>query len=228
LPVENFKTKPALTLPLAFGSRQGREYFWHFDRDLRTRDEWTPLNARLLRVMPAAQENESAKEAALRASRAEFYLTITFQRLAPPVADLKAKELIGVDRGEAVPASFAVVDADGRSFAKSSRLRQFLDYIHELDKWEEANLPKPDDKRDYGNKPRWEAREDDVFGFIAPEYRDQQREFNNKKRELQQTKGGYTRWLRAKETVIGIADAREGGFKDHASTSGSHAPDWNR
>jgi len=199
LPTEISKTKPALALPLAFGARQGREYLWHFDRDLRTRNEWTPLNARLLRVMPAAQESESEKERALRANRADFYVTITFLRLAPPIASVKSKELIGVDRGEVVPAAFAVVGATGRFLAKPSRLREFMEYLRQLDNWEKLNLAHPENARENERKPRWEARPDDGFGFIAPEYRDQQREFNKLKRELQQTKGGYTRWLRAKE-----------------------------
>jgi hypothetical protein len=188
LPVENSKIKPALALPLCFGTRQGREYFWHFDRDLRTRSEWTPLNARLLRVMP--QEKPQL---------GEFYVTITFQRLAPPVTDVATKKLVGVDRGEAVPASYAVVDAQGRFLANPKRLAEFSNYLSQLEGWEKQNLSLPECERNKSGKPAWKSQPEDGFGFIAPEYREQQREFNDKKRELQRTKGGYTRWLRAKE-----------------------------
>jgi transposase len=136
------KTPPSV-LPLAFGSRQGREYLWHFDRDLRTKNEWVLGNGRLLRVIPPG-----------RPKAAEFYLTITFERQAPPLADFKAEKFIGVDRGEAVPAAYAVVDKQGKHLAS---------------------------------------------GKIAEVYREQQRQFNEAKRELQRTQGGYTRWLRSKE-----------------------------
>jgi len=95
--------KPPTVLPLAFGTRMGREYLWHFDRNLRTKSAWVLGNGRLLRVMPPA-----------RPDLAEFYLTITMEREAPPVASVVANKLIGIDRGEAVPAAYAVVDSEGR------------------------------------------------------------------------------------------------------------------
>jgi transposase len=96
------KTPPTV-LPLAFGARLGREYLWHFDRNLRTKTAWVLGNGRLLRIMPPG-----------RSDLAEFYLTITMERQAPPVASVKAERLIGVDRGEAVPAAYAVIDSEGR------------------------------------------------------------------------------------------------------------------
>jgi transposase len=94
---------PPTVLPLAFGARLGREYLWHFDRNLRTKSEWVLGNGRLLRVMPPG-----------RTDLAEFYLAITMERETPPVASVVANKLIGIDRGEAVPASYAVVDGEGR------------------------------------------------------------------------------------------------------------------
>jgi transposase len=94
---------PPTVLPLAFGTRLGREYLWHFDRNLRTKTAWVLGNGRLLRVMPPGRHD-----------LAEFYLTITMEREVPPVASVSATKLIGVDRGEAIPASFAVVDGEGR------------------------------------------------------------------------------------------------------------------
>ena len=136
------KTPPTV-LPLAFGSRQGREYLWHFDRDLREKNEWVLGNGRLLRIMPPGQPNA-----------ADFYLAITLERQVPPLADIKAERFIGIDRGEAIPAAYAVIDELGKLLAS---------------------------------------------GKIAESYRKQQREFNDAKRELQRTQGGYTRWLRSKE-----------------------------
>lgn len=134
---------PPTVLPLSFGSRQGREYLWHFDRGLCSKSEWVLGNGRLLRIMPPG-----------RPGAADFYLTITLEREAPPLAEFAAEKMIGVDRGEAVPAAYAVIDREGK----------FL-----------------------------------LGGKIAEPYRDQQRKFNETKRELQRTKGGYTSWLRSKE-----------------------------
>jgi len=136
------KTPPTV-LPLAFGTRVGREYLWHFDRNLRTKTAWVLGNGRLLRIMPPG-----------RSDLAEFYLTITLERQAPPVASVKADRLIGIDRGEAVPAAYAVVDGEGRLLES---------------------------------------------GRIAETYREQQRAFNESKRQLQSQRGGYTRDLRSKE-----------------------------
>lgn len=136
------KTPPTI-LPLAFGARLGREYLWHFDRNLRTKTAWVLGNGRLLRVMPPG-----------RPDLAEFYLTISMEREVPPVASVKTAKLIGIDRGEAVPASFAVVDAEGRRLSS---------------------------------------------GRIAENYREQQKAANQKKREMQSERGGYTRGMRSKE-----------------------------
>ena len=179
---------PPIVLPLAFGTRLGREYLWHFDRNLRTKSEWVLGNGRLLRVMPPG-----------RTDLAEFYLAITMERETPPVASVVANKLIGIDRGEAVPATYAVIDGEGRFLAKPERLKEFSDYNCKLDEWEEKNLPLPKVKRDDKNKPKWIPRPDDGFGFIAPEYRAQQRSFNSQKRALQSERGGYTRTLRSKE-----------------------------
>jgi transposase len=103
---------PPTILPLAFGTRLGREYLWHFDRNLRTKSAWVLGNGRLLRVMPPG-----------RTDLAEFYLTISMERETPPVASVVANKLIGIDRGEAVPASYAVVDAEGR-LLDSGRIAQ--------------------------------------------------------------------------------------------------------
>lgn len=135
--------KPPTVLPLAFGARLGREYFWHFDRNLRTKTGWVLGNGRLLRVMPPG-----------RSDLAEFYLTITMERQAPPVAKVTVDKLIGIDRGEAVPAAFAVIDGEGRLLES---------------------------------------------GRIAENYREQQRAFNEHKRQRQSERGGYTGDLRNKE-----------------------------
>lgn len=134
---------PPTILPLAFGTRLGREYLWHFDRNLRTKTAWVLGNGRLLRVMPPG-----------RPDLAEFYLTITMEREVPPVASVSFNKLIGIDRGEAVPASFAVVDGEGRLLTS---------------------------------------------GRIAENYREQQKASNQKKREMQSERGGYTREMRSKE-----------------------------
>ena len=130
-------------LPLCMGYRQGREYLWNFDRDLRTKDGWVLGNGRLLRITPPDCHR-----------LAEFYLTITLERQAPPLVAFTPEKLIGIDRGEAVPAAYAIIDRKGRLLES---------------------------------------------GRIAEGYREQQRKFNEAKRDLQRTKGGYTRWLRSKE-----------------------------
>jgi transposase len=103
---------PPTVLPLAFGTRLGREYLWHFDRNLRTKTAWVLGNGRLLRIMPPG-----------RSDLAEFYVTITIERQAPPVASVKSEKLIGIDRGEAVPAAYAVVDREGR-LLESARIAE--------------------------------------------------------------------------------------------------------
>lgn len=96
------KRKP-LALPLLFGARQGREYLWNFDRGIKSSTTpWLLTNGRLLRLFP----NE-------RPDLAEYYLTLTVQKDTPPMALPIGDKLIGVDRGEENPASYAVVDAKG-------------------------------------------------------------------------------------------------------------------
>ena len=141
-------------LPLSFGARQGRDYLWHFDRDLRTKNEWVLGNGRLLRIVPPGLAGETEAGRQKRHCRAEFYLTITLERQAPPLAQVDASHFIGVDRGEKVPVAYALIDAEGRLLKT---------------------------------------------GKVAEEYREQQQQFNDQKRELQRQQGGYNRWLRSKE-----------------------------
>ncbi|HEY1171977.1 MAG TPA: hypothetical protein VGH19_11450 [Verrucomicrobiae bacterium] len=142
-PVWSDVDHPPLVLPLEFGKRQGREYLWHFDRSLKNTDYWTFTNARLIRILPSGSR-----------SRAEYFLTVTMQRETPPVAQPLPDKLIGVDRGEATPAAYALLTRQGKVLAA---------------------------------------------GKIAEEYREQQRRFDEQKRVLQSTKGGYHRSLKTKE-----------------------------
>uniref|UniRef100_A0ABF7PQ71 dLesCas12e n=1 Tax=Lentisphaerota TaxID=256845 RepID=A0ABF7PQ71_9BACT len=111
----NEKTPPTI-LPLAFGVRQGREYLWHFDRNLRTKEGWVLGNGRLLRVMPPG-----------RPHAADFYLTLTLEREAPPLAEVAAEKYIGIARGEAVPAAYAIIDREGRLLAGGKIAEAFRD-----------------------------------------------------------------------------------------------------
>jgi hypothetical protein len=185
------KTPPTV-MPLAFGSRQGREYLWHFDRDLREKNEWVLGNGRLLRIMPPGRPNA-----------ADFYLTITLERQAPPVAEFIASKLIGIDRGEAVPAAYALIDREGRWLVNQKRFQEFLKALgtwhDELDEWWKKNKNTPINDRVKRPRLQWTSELEDGFGFVASEYREQQADFNDQKRELQRTQGGYTRWLRSKE-----------------------------
>ena len=135
---------PPMILPLLFGRRQGREFFWNFDRPLGGVTEgWTLANGRILRVL--RERNPYT---------AVFYLTVTFARDTPPLSSPAGGLLVGIDRGEACPASYAVVTSVGKVV---------------------------------------------TTGKIAEEYREQQQRFASQKADLQRTKGGYTRSLRAKE-----------------------------
>jgi transposase len=97
------KKEPPLFLPLMLGVRQGREYLWHFDRGLKDKEGWTLANARVLRIAPSG-----------RCDLAKFFVVVTMQRELPHMAEPPKGKLIGVDRGEAVPAAFAVLDDVGR------------------------------------------------------------------------------------------------------------------
>jgi hypothetical protein len=141
--------RPPLVLPLAFGTRQGREYLWHFDRALREKDGWTPLNARLLRVLPAARRNESAHQRKLRLERAEFYVTITFQREAPPVSEHVAERFIGIDRGEKVPVAWALVDAEGRQIERGLVAPDYFEAQRKF------NEQKREEQRKHGGYTGW-------------------------------------------------------------------------
>ena len=98
------RDRKPLQLPLQFGTRQGREYLWNFDHGLKkSSDPWLLANGRLLRVYPINRPQFS-----------QYNLTITLQKDTPPLALSAGEMLIGVDRGEVNPASFAVVDAKGK------------------------------------------------------------------------------------------------------------------
>ena len=175
-------------LALHFGSRQGREYFWHFERGLASKDEWMlGGDARILRIMPPGNQLE-----------ANFFLTLTFTRQAPPpVNELPSSNLIGIDRGEKIPAAYAITNSKGKWLVDEKR---YHDFNKQLQKWNDSFSSWFKNQR--GNKPpllHWEAKESDGFGVISPEYLSQQESFNYFKRELQQIKGGYTKTLRSKE-----------------------------
>ncbi|MBT3637382.1 MAG: hypothetical protein HN531_10615 [Opitutae bacterium] len=174
-------------LPLQFGTRQGREYFWHFERGIISKDEWLlGGDGRILRIMPPGNEQQ-----------AQFFLTLTFTRQAPPPVDeLSTDRLIGIDRGEKIPAAYAMIDSNGKSLFNKSRYREFNEsmtrWSEAFDKWKKGasgQLPSFD----------WNPEPGDGFGVICPEYLAQQEAFNALKRKLQQTKGGYTNSLRSKE-----------------------------
>jgi hypothetical protein len=136
--------KRPIELPLRFGTRQGREYFWHFERGLVSKDDWLiGGDARILRIMPPGNTQQAA-----------FFVTITFTRQVPPPVEHQSDFLIGIDRGEKIPAAYAITDAKGKLVDS---------------------------------------------GAICEEYLAQQEAFNRAKRELQRSKGGYSRALRAKE-----------------------------
>ena len=175
-------------LALHFGTRQGREYFWHFERGLASKDEWMlGGDARILRIMPPKNHQQ-----------ANFFLTLTFTRKAPPpVTELPSTNLIGIDRGEKIPAAYAITDSKGKWLVNQQRYEAFnqalLDWSKSFSNWyKNQTLSSPP-------KFNWKSNEDDGFGVISPEYLSQQEAFNLLKRELQRTKGGYTKTLRSKE-----------------------------
>jgi len=118
-----------LQLPLQFGTRQGREYLWNFDHGLKkSSDPWLLTNGRLLRVYPPN-----------RPKMAQYYLTITVQKDTPPIALSSGEMLIGVDRGEQNPASYAVTDSKGKFLSSgnvgesySAKIRKFAEEKSQL------------------------------------------------------------------------------------------------
>jgi hypothetical protein len=118
-----------LQLPVQFGTRQGREYLWNFDHGLKkSSDPWLLTNGRLLRVYPPT-----------RPQYADYFLTITLQKDTPPMAISSGEKLVGVDRGEQNPASFAVVDAKGKLLERgnvgekyAAKIRQFAEMKSDL------------------------------------------------------------------------------------------------
>lgn len=123
------RDRKPLQLPLQFGARQGREYLWNFDHGLKkSNDPWLLTNGRLLRVYPPNKPQLS-----------NYFLTITLQKDTPPLALSSGEMLIGVDRGEQNPASFAVVDAKGKLLERgnvgetyTAKIRQFAEMKSEL------------------------------------------------------------------------------------------------
>lgn len=97
------RSEPPIMLPLQLGKRQGREYLWHADRGLKEKNGWTLANGRILRICPRGRKD-----------LAEFYVVVTLEREVPNMAEPVPGKIIGVDRGEAVPATFALLDASGR------------------------------------------------------------------------------------------------------------------
>ncbi len=97
------RSEPPIMLPLQLGKRQGREYLWHADRGLKEKNGWTLANGRILRICPSGRKD-----------LASFFVVIALEREVPNMAEPLPGKLIGVDRGEAVPATFAVLDSAGR------------------------------------------------------------------------------------------------------------------
>jgi len=123
------RDRKPLQLPLQFGTRQGREYLWNFDHGLKkSPDPWMLTNGRLLRIYPPNKPQFS-----------DYFLTLTLQKDTPPLALSAGEMLIGVDRGEVNPASFAVVDAKGKLLKRgnvgekyTAKIRQFAEMKSEL------------------------------------------------------------------------------------------------
>jgi len=123
------RDRKPLQLPLHFGTRQGREYLWNFDHGLKkSSDPWMLTNGRLLRIYPPNRPQFS-----------DYFLTITLQKDTPPLAISSGEKLVGVDRGEQNPASFAVVDAKGRLLERgnvgekyTAKIRQFAEMKSDL------------------------------------------------------------------------------------------------
>lgn len=106
--------KMPLVLPLQMGKRQGREYLWHSRLGLKDKEGWTLANGRIIRICPSG-----------RRDLAEFYVVIALQRDLPYMAEPKQGKIIGVDRGEAVPACYAILDSKGRVLERKAIAEDF-------------------------------------------------------------------------------------------------------
>ena len=106
--------KAPLVLPLQMGKRQGREYLWHSRLGLKDKDGWILGNGRIVRICPSGRKD-----------LAEFYVVIALQRELPHMAEPKKGAIIGVDRGEAVPACYALLDAKGRVVERGAICEDF-------------------------------------------------------------------------------------------------------
>lgn len=131
-------SEPPIMLPLQLGKRQGREYLWHADRGLKEKNGWTLANGRILRICPRGRKD-----------LAEFYVVVTLEREVPNMAEPVPGKIIGVDRGEAVPATFAVLDASGRVLDRGKIHPEYRDQQRKF-----ATLKSEMQSR-YGGYSRW-------------------------------------------------------------------------
>jgi transposase len=131
-------TEPPIMLPLQLGKRQGREYLWHADRGLKERNGWTLANGRILRICPSGRKD-----------LASFFVVIALEREVPNMAEPLPGKLIGVDRGEAVPATFAVLDSAGRVLERGKIHPEYRDQQRKF------ASQKSEMQRRYGGYSRW-------------------------------------------------------------------------
>lgn len=130
--------KQPLALPLQMGKRQGREYLWHSRLGLKDKDGWTLANARVIRICPSGRKD-----------LADFYVVIALQRDLPHMAEPKLSKIIGVDRGEAIPAAYAILDAKGRVLERKALCEEFREQQLKFAK-EKSEL-----QSRYGGYSRW-------------------------------------------------------------------------
>jgi hypothetical protein len=94
-----------IVLPLAFGKRQGREFLWNMRFGLDT-GKLVMNNARI--IEKHLFDRESGEE------KAALFLALTFERKEVlDGARLDLHNMIGIDRGEKIPAVIALTDPDG-------------------------------------------------------------------------------------------------------------------
>jgi transposase len=106
LPLRLDKEK-AITLPLAFGTRQGREYLWNNKYSLE-KGEWDLNNARII------QRDEYDKKT--KQNKKVHYVAITFTKNISndfKLFNQDYKAIIGVDRGEKIPVVATIIDLNG-------------------------------------------------------------------------------------------------------------------
>ena len=132
------RSENPIMLPLQFGKRQGREYLWHSDRGLKEMNGWTLANGRILRICPRGRKD-----------LASFYVVIAMEREVPNMAEPLPGKIIGVDRGEAVPAAFAVLDSSGRVLERGKIHPEYRDQQRRF-----ASLKSEQQSR-YGGYSRW-------------------------------------------------------------------------